>query len=434
MSLRQRVLIPVRLAALLMGAWSVACVVSCSSPATAKPRQLRLGDFSNPPADLKTDVVEMSTGVLDGPQVEADVVVEDAGGVARKETRKVVREKLADGTTVVDANTPIVIQQNVDAGKSWPVDALVGQINGHPVFADSFFDPIDDQLLRAAANPDRVVGREQFIRTVKAQFKETVDSELVVAEAESQLSPEQQQGLLAWLRSAQEATIAERGGSRAAAEASLQAEEDKTLDEFMEQRRQVALAGRLLNQKIEPRAIVSWREVLQAYERDRKIYNPPEQIAIGRIKFDTATEADKIERMKKLVAEGKTFSELVKEFSIPDNGVWQKGDLPANGLEGLPLNDTVIARLKNLKVGQVSEPIQKDGFISWLAVAAIERPQVRTVYDRDLQLSIYDQLRGIRKTIERQRYIGTLRSRWVTDDIGEMEERLIAFALERYWR
>jgi hypothetical protein len=52
----------------------------------------------------------------------------------------------------------------------------------------------------------------------------------------------------------------------------------------------------------------------------------------------------------------------------------------------------------------------------------------------DLQLAITAQLRDVRRAIERQRYIGTLRSRWVTDDISAMEERLVAFALERYWR
>ena len=40
----------------------------------------------------------------------------------------------------------------------------------------------------------------------------------------------------------------------------------------------------------------------------------------------------------------------------------------------------------------------------------------------------------MRKSIERQRYISTLRSRWVNDDIAEIEQRLVDFALERYWR
>ena len=269
---------------------------------------------------------------------------------------------------------------------------------------------------------------------MRAAFVRTVESELVVAEAESQLTPEQQQGLLAWLRTIQEETIAERGGSRSAAEASLAAEEDKSLDEFMQQRRDVAIAGRLLNQKIEPRTIVSWREVQQAYERDRKIYNPPPQIRIGRIRFDSKAEADKIERMKALVAEGKTFPELVREFDVPKDGVWQASDLTAEGVDGLPLNDSVKSRLKDLKPGEVSKPLEQADLTSWFAIVSIDTPVSRSIYDRDVQLAIEGQLRAVRKSIERQRYISTLRSRWVNDDIAEIEQRLVDFALERYWR
>ena len=323
----------------------------------------------------------------------------------------------------------------------WPVDALVGQINGRPVFADDFLEPISDQLKRCVANPDRVVGREQFLAVVKSWFKRTVDSELVVAEAESQLSPEQQQGLLAWLKSIQEETIAERGGSRAAAEESLQAEGTQSLDEFMRERRDFSLAMRLLNQRLEPRSIVSWREVEQAYERDRKLFNPPKQLKLGRMRFDTVAEADKIERVKALAAEGKSFSQVAKELGVADGGLWQSTDLPEQGIEGLPLSDAIKARIGGFEgngagggIDRITEPLLSRDFTIWYAVLAVETPPSRPIYDREVQLGLYAQLRDVRRSIEQQRYIGTLRSRWVTDDIGEMEERLVAFALERYWR
>ena len=416
----------------------LACGVlaGCSGRGSGDARQLALSDFANPPADLKVDVVEMSPEVLANPDVMVEVDVDAGNGRAAPtaDGRIAVSERLADGTTALDAVSPRVVETTVGVGATWPVEALVGQINGRPIFADAFLESIADELRSHAANPDRVGGRNMFVRTVMAKFKEAVDSELIVAEAESQLSPEQQQGIIAWLRGIQEETIAQRGGSRAAAEASLEAERTQSLDEYMQQRRDVALAMRLLNQRIEPRAIVAWREVLQAYERDHAVYNPPRQVKIGRIRFDTLQDAAKIERMKTLVAEGKTFSELAQEFELTDGGLWQSSDLPQEGIDGLPLSDGVKSRLKDLGVNAVSEPLQQRDFTSWFTILAIEQPTARSVYDRDLQLSIYKQLYGIRRTIERARYIGTLRSRWVTDDIGLMEERLIAFALDRYWR
>jgi hypothetical protein len=411
-----------------------AAVAGCASDPSAE-RLISIADFSQPPADLRTDVVEMSKGVLAGPEVVSVGEVDVAGGVASASAQADISETLADGRRVVDAVTPKTVVQRVPPGGLWPVDALVGQVNGRPVFADEFFGPIEDQLRQIAANPDRVAGREQFVRTIRGYFKQTVDSELIVAEAESQLSPEQQQGVLAWLKSIQEATIAERGGSRAAAEASLQAEEDKTLDEFMQQRREVSLALRLLNQRIEPRAIVSWREVEQAYQRDAKIYNPPSQVRIGRIKLDVVADAAKIERVRALVKEGKKFSEIAKELELTEGGLWQASELPAGGVQGLPLADGVLSRLKPLQPDQVSEElVQKEGFVVWFAIMEISQPRARSIYDRDLQLAITRQIQDVRRAIERQRYIASLRSRWVTDDIVEMEERLVAFALERYWR
>ena len=413
---------------------AAAAIAGCASDPTPE-RLIAVADFAQPPEDLRTDVVEISQGVIEGPEV---IVVDEkdvARGSVEEKSRTIVTEKLADGERVVDEVSPKKIVDRVPKGGVWPVDALVGQINGRPIFANEFFAPIEDQLLQIASNPDRVAGREQFVRTVRGHFKQAVDSELIVAEAESQLSPEQQQGVLAWLKSIQEAEIAERGGSLAAAEASLQAEEDKTLDEFMQQRREVSLALRLLSQRIEPRAIVSWREVEQAYERDAKIYNPPAQIRIGRIKLDNVADAAKIERLKALVAEGKKFSEIAKELEVVDGGQWQASELPEGGVQALPLADAVLERLKPLKPEQVSEPLaQKEGFTSWFAILEMSKPQSRSIYDRDLQLAITKQIQDVRRAIERQRYINSLRSRWVTDDIVEMEERLIAFGLERYWR
>jgi hypothetical protein len=364
-----------------------------------------------------------------------EIAERDASG-----TRDFVKEngriesRTADGKTVVDAQSPEVVARRVEAGEVWPVEGLVGQVNGRPVFADAFFNPIEDQLIAIAAMPDRVEARRALVTVVSRQFQEVVESELILAEAESRLSPEQQEGLFAWIRSLQEETIAQRGGSRAEAERSLASEDSMSLDDFLQMERDKALVRRLLSQRIEPRTIVSWRDVVQEYERRKGEFNPPPAIKIGRIRLDTANEAESIAKVRALLAEGKGFAEIVRTLNLPEGGFWNRYELPANGIEGLELSEAIKQRLDGLKVDQVSEPIEARGFVSWLAIMEVETQQQRSLYDREVQLALESELRGRRRIIERDRYIETLRSRWVTDDIQEMESRLVEIALQRYWR
>ena len=417
---------------------SVLLAAGCSTDAGTERAALSIRDFAHPPAGLKTDTLAMSPAVTAPPVVTVEgveIAERDASG-----TRDFVKEngriesRTADGKTVVDAQSPEVVARRVEAGEVWPVEGLVGQVNGRPVFADAFFNPIEDQLIAIAAMPDRVEARRALVTVVSRQFQEVVESELILAEAESRLSPEQQEGLFAWIRSLQEETIAQRGGSRAEAERSLASEDSMSLDDFLQMERDKALVRRLLSQRIEPRTIVSWRDVVQEYERRKGEFNPPPAIKIGRIRLDTANEAESIAKVRALLAEGKGFAEIVRTLNLPEGGFWNRYELPANGIEGLELSEAIKQRLDGLKVDQVSEPIEARGFVSWLAIMEVETQQQRSLYDREVQLALESELRGRRRIIERDRYIETLRSRWVTDDIQEMESRLVEIALQRYWR
>jgi hypothetical protein len=307
-------------------------------------------------------------------------------------------------------------------------------VNGRPVFANAFLEPIADRLISAAAIRDRVEGRRVFVELVRLSFKDLVDNELIVADAESKLSPEQQQGLFAWLRSFQEETIAERGGSRAAAEASLEAEESQTLEQFVQQKRDIALVRRLMNERIEPRTIVSWRDIVQEYERRRAEFNPPPVLKLGRIRLNPRTDADAIAKVKAMAAEGKKFSEIAAELKLPDGGLWQTFDYPPDGIAGMPFTDATKERLTGLGIDVPSAPLEQRELVVWLGILALDRPPSRSLFDRDVQLQLRAELEGRRRAIERQRYLDSLRSRWVTDEIGEMERRLVEIALERYWR
>jgi len=421
------------LRACLLFALPVVVLAACSASKRPDAQAISLSDFAHPPEALKTDVVEIDAVVVETPEVVTDEMDTSSGDRTFIETRREVISQNADGRTEIDA-TRSTFERKLEPGQSWPVEGLVGQVNGRPVFANAFLDPIADRLLSAAALRDRVEGRRVFVELVRLSFKDLVDNELIVADAESKLSPEQQQGLFAWLRSFQEETIAERGGSRAAAEASLEAEESQTLEQFVQQKRDIALVRRLMNERIEPRTIVSWRDIVQEYERRRAEFNPPPILKLGRIRLNPRTDADAIAKVKAMAAEGKKFSEIAAELKLPDGGFWQAFDYPPDGIAGMPFTEATKERLTGLGIDVPSAPLEQRELIVWLGILALDRPPSRSLFDREVQLQLRAELEGRRRAIERQRYLDTLRSRWVTDEIGEMERRLVEIALERYWR
>jgi hypothetical protein len=72
--------------------------------------------------------------------------------------------------------------------------------------------------------------------------------------------------------------------------------------------------------------------------------------------------------------------------------------------------------------------------VVWLAILGVDSRPAKSIYDPEVQLFLRSVVSGERAGIERFRYIRSLRSRWVTDDIDEIETRLVQIALDRYWR
>jgi len=409
--------------------------------ATEAPRELLLSDFREPRPGLRPDVVELPPETyLPPPTIRRFIGVEVDGELVeqRAMTEAVVRDP-QKGTEVVRVG-PVQVSGDATVGRAWTVDSLVGQINGRPVFADEFLLPIETRLREFAAVGDRVQGRTGFIRLVRERFEAFVDSELVISESEAQLSPGQRQGLFAWLRTMQETEIAERGGSRAEAENSLREDLGMSIDEFLDQRRDQALAATLLRRKVEPRTIVSWRDIEREYRKRIAEFAPPPTIEIGRIRLNSRTEAERVERVKELVAEGRTLEAIAAELGLaPESIRWQRfqlsegGDLDA-GIAALPLTDQIKGRLRGLPVGQPSGPIEQREFLVWIAILGIETPPARSIYDPEVQLFLRRSVAGERSSFERFRYIRTLRSRWVSDEIAQIEARLVKIAFDRYWR
>jgi len=319
----------------------------------------------------------------------------------------------------------------------WIVDSLVGQVNGRPIFADEFLEPMADRLTQAVAQLSRGDARLAIIQEVSQRFDQWVDSELVIAEAESLLTPEEKQGLFAFLKDLQETEILQRGGTRTSAEESVQEQYGgATLQDVLDVRKNSALAGNLLQKRVRPRTIVTWRDMERDFGRRAVEFSPGPTYVLGRIQLNTRNEAAKIDQATEMFAQGKSFSEVTAALGIPDDGRWEQGTftLGPEGLDGTDFRDELKAQIKPLKVGDVSPAFKVGGTTVWLSLLSKDEPPPRSIYERELQLALRSQLEQEREAIERGRYVASLRRQWVTEGIETMRTRLIDIALKRYWQ
>ncbi|MFM1833279.1 MAG: hypothetical protein RLZZ461_1595, partial [Planctomycetota bacterium] len=135
----------------------------------------------------------------DTPGVSADQVVGPV--MVETETEEVVRgdreiSETAERILSPDGvdETRLFVDETVAPGVAYPVEGLVGQINGRPVYADEFLLPLEDRLLRIVAELPLAQAVREMDLLIARRFDEYVNSELIIAEAESRLTAEQQQG------------------------------------------------------------------------------------------------------------------------------------------------------------------------------------------------------------------------------------------------
>ncbi|MCP4833876.1 MAG: hypothetical protein GY895_03845 [Phycisphaera sp.] len=381
---------------------------------------------------------QLADAALEGP---SPVETEPAGTTAIESAGEIER---GDGSFREDEDVRLVgedgvlvderiVVNDLPVGMPYPVDGLVGQINGRPVFADEFLLPLEDRILRIVAERPIAQAVREVDRLVALRFEEYVNSELIIAEAESMLSTDQQQGVLAWLQGVQDQTITDRGGTRDSAASSIEDEFGIGFEEFMSQRRSVALAQDLLQKRVQPRAIVSWRDVEQAYRRDYADFNPPAKVSIGRLRLHRERESEQVAVAEQLFAEGTGFMEVIEVVEPGSDGEWLELELPPDGLAGTSLATKVKDRLDLERVGEVGESLEQGPFVSWFTVLGIEQPPGRSIFDPSVQIGLENQLAGLRYSQEQSRYLDGLKDRWVAGDILQMRTRLLEISRARYF-
>ncbi len=323
------------------------------------------------------------------------------------------------------------------AGDAFVVDALVGQINGRPIFAGEFFEPIGDQL--------RAMGRDAANRTefataalpvIRVSLRRRVDEALYLAEAEAALSPEEQQGLRFWLREIQDVTVARRGGSRAEADRRLRETENRSLEEEVEFRRNAGLQSKLIRDRILPRVIVSKYDIEREYQRRFDEFNPPPSTLVQRLILrgeDEAAVAEVTGRLER----GDSMLEVAAELAADGRG--RLSDIGTFALQPsqLAASEAVSEVFRRYAegwkaAGDWSGPVTGGRSTWWIFVAEVRQAPGRPVHDEIVQRQLKSELEQRRMSRELARYEDQLRRESIVGEEQEMLEVLMEIAMRRY--
>jgi len=389
----------------------------------------------NIPGHVNPVIVQIPDADLEPPKVETDDTTVDVanGNKVTTQTTEVV-STAPDGATMTQ-KLPETIDAQLPVNQKWPIDSLVGQVNGKPLYASEFLKTREDRIITIAASPNRVQARDEVVRMISDAFDQYVNNLLIISEAEAMIPKEGQEGVLAWLKDLQEKEIANRGGSRADAQRSIEEEfPGTTIEEFMNRQKNQALAGDLLNRRIRPRTIVSWRDVERLYDVNSATYNPLPTIRIGRIAVMKSDQAQ-VDKIKAEFAAGKSFSQVATDLGIADGAFWREIVIPVGGIDAVPdLVDEVKTRIKGLALNKVDGPTESKTQFIWMTLISSQQEPARSIFNTALQLQLRRQIENQRYGIEQQHYFAMLRTRWVASDLESMKLRLLSIVMTRYFR
>jgi hypothetical protein len=307
------------------------------------------------------------------------------------------------------------------------VDSLVGDINGRPIFAQKFFEPIEDRLIAASRRLSQAEFDREAMAIIGAHLGQYARNELILAEAESTLTVEQRHGLLAWLRQSE---ISKGGGTIEGAERRLSEQLGVGLEERVGDLRDQQLLLYLFRERIESRVVVSWHDVEREYSRRQAEFNPPSTVTLGRIRVSDPQEAARIQSD---FAAGRSFAEVAISLGLPDGGRWgEPMKLGPGGMADIELADDLKPYVMNLEVGQASQPIPRGTATWWLAIIERTEPNPLGIYDPEIQQRIVLEIERRRWREEENRVIQSLTSKDIDQRLEAMARKLHLIAVLRY--
>ena len=322
---------------------------------------------------------------------------------------------------------------SIRTGETIVVDSLIGQVNGRPIFADEILTPIMDQLNADFARMPWNQFRGYVVQLVSRQLREVIYNELFLSEARAGLSEQQEGGFLAWMNNMRGELIGQRGGVSADANRQMLEEEGKTIDEYLKLQEERQLIQVLMNDRVRPNALVAWRDVERAWDQRKDQFNKPSTVTLGRIRLKTEGNEEQIKLLQDELEAGEPFAVVAAQAGMADDGIWETFDIGENErVDSIEIADFYKEHLAGLGPGETSKPFERGTRTIWIAVIEINRSQKRSLFDPEIQRSLYQDIYSRRLSEAQEEFVQNILDEGIYDDLKEMEDKIVQIALSRF--
>jgi len=373
--------------------------------------------------------------------------LEGAGLTPAEPVRRVTRAEATRGLEDVAVATPpddaaapeprpatsgVRVDQRPASVVTAPLDALIGQVSGRPIFASEFFSAMDAQMTAEAQQ----VGQREFLlelrEQISAALRDVIRDELLLAEFEAVLSPAERQGIAAFVEGVRGDLIRQSGGSAELANELYLADEGLTLDEKVEAESRQQLVRQMVGRLLRHRAYIPWRDVRRAYLRDLSTFRPPATARLRMI-WTPADEPDRTAAVQRELSEGLPFAEVAERHSDyrPAEGGLHEVQVGENGLSETEVFGVaeINEAATSLAVGETVGPIDWNSRRVWLTLESLGAHSISLYEAQD---DILNLLRQERLGQVQSEFFTDLQRRGSLSDVDRMEAELFRLGAERY--
>ncbi len=397
---------------------AIVLVAGCSS--TQKEAD-NTSSSAPPPVEAQADAAGETTSPA--PDVAAAPVPDEDGYITEFGTPTI-------GSPLATSQ-PAALRRLDVVGKddSIAVDAMVGHVNGKPIYANTVFEPMVQELTTRGKQVPRDRFRNEATAIISRRLNGMVIEALILGQAERNLKQQEEYGLRVILKKQREELIRKLGmGAESVADSRLQQSEGLTLDEKVDEIRAEALVKKYTREKIIPQINVSRRDIKRYYKRHYDEFNPPPGRKIHMIR---TRDISKGARIDKMLAEGKPFLEIAGDSNLnekdPDKqGLFFENIQDEKIFDNAKLNDPTL----KLQADQHTERIKLGSSYYWIYVATISTGEVKPL--KEVQADVEARLRIMQYNQLTGEYHRELFETGSYDPLDDMVDRLVEVAMNRF--